>query len=242
MLTTTSRIAAAIAAAGLLGGALSGCSSRADTSPQTLSAADLQKKLMDQFAGTSMPPKTVVCKDGLTVEPGKSVTCDVTLADSTSVEAVTTVKKEEGRDVAYEINPQLTKDQVAKLVASTDPAMTVTCDDGLPASIGAMAQCQATLNGVVTKRAVQVDDVNGLQIDTTVHRVFPKEQVQDIVLQKLNADGKPAETVACSDDIVGKPGNTVECAAVTGNDKKGYVVTLTTIEQDTFDVDYKDAP
>lgn len=239
---STSRLAVAIAAAGLIAGGLAGCSSKADKGPQTLSAADLQQKLMDQFAGTSMPPKTVVCKDGLTLKAGQTVTCDVTLADSSSVEAVTTVKQEEGKDIAYEINPQLTKDQVAKLVASMDPAMTVTCQDGLPASIGAMARCEATMNGVANGRAVMVDDVNGLQIDTTVHRVFPKEQVQDVVLQKLNAAGKPVETVACSDDVVGKPGNTVECAAVTGNEKHGYVVTLTTIEQDKFDVDYKDAP
>lgn len=236
MAKATTIAVAALAAVGLL----AGCAGK-DKSPQTLSAADLQNKMMEQFADTSMPPKSVVCKNGLTLETGQSATCDVTLADSTSVEAVATVNMDSGT-ADYTIEPALTKEQVAQLITSTDPAMSATCDSGLPSSIGATAQCEATLNGTVTKRAVMVDDVNGLEIDTSVHRLFPKDEVQELLLQKLNADGKPVETVVCEADVVGKPGSAVECAAVTGSEKKGYVVTLTTIEQDSFDISYSDAP
>lgn len=242
---TTHRIAAAIAAAGLLAGALSGCSSATkndDTAAPPMGAQGLQDKLMKDFAGTVMPPKSVVCKEALESQVGKSATCDVTLADGTGVEAVTTVKHIDGKNVVYEISPALTKDQVAKVVANGSPAMAVSCESGLPGTIGATATCTATVEGVVTKRVVEVDDVNGLQLDTTVRRLWPKEQVQDVLLQKLNAAGQPVETVACTDDVVGKPGTTVECAAVTGSQKRGYVVTLTTIEEDKFDLDYKDAP
>lgn len=245
MPTTTSRIAAAIAAAGLLGGALSGCSNATkndDTSAPPMGAQGLQDKLMKDFAGTTMPPKSVVCKDALESQVGKSATCDVTLSDGSAIEAVTTVKRIDGKNVVYEISPALTKDQVAKIVSNNTPATAVACESGLSGTIGAMATCDVTIDGVVTKRVVEVNDVDGLQLDTAVHRLWPKEQVSDVLMQKLNADGKPVETVACTDDVVGKPGNTVECAAVTGSDKKGYVVTLTTVEQDKFDVDYKDAP
>lgn len=240
MAKTATIAVAAFAAAGLLAGGLAGCAAK-DTSPQTLSAADLQNKMMEQFADTSMPPKSVVCKNGLTLETGQTATCDVTLADSTGVEAVATVNMDSGT-ADYTIEPALTKDQVAQLITSTDPAMSATCDAGLPSTVGATVQCEATVNGTMTKRAVTVDGVDGLQIDTSVHRLWPKEQVQELLLQKLNADGKPVETVVCEADVVGKPGSAVECAAVTGSEKKGYVVTLTTIEQDSFDIDYTDAP
>ena len=245
MLTTTSRIAAAIAAAGLLAGALPGCSSGTkndDMSAPPMGAQGLQDKLMKDFAGTTMPPKSVVCKEALESKVGNSATCEVTLSDGTTAEAVTTVKHIDGKNVVYEISPALNKDQVAKIVASMVPASAVVCESGLPGTPGAMATCEVTINGVVSKRVVEVDDVNGLQIDTSVHRLWPKEKVSEVLMQKLNADGKPVETVACSDDVVGKPGNTVKCATVTGSQKHGYVVTLTTVEEDTFGVDYKDAP
>ena len=240
----TSRIAAGVAALGLLAAGIAGCSSskQDDTSAPPMGAQGLQDKLMKDFAGTTMPPKSVVCKESLESQVGKSATCDVTLADGTTEQAVTTVKQIDGKDVVYEISPALSKDQVAQLVAGMAPASAVTCDSGLQGTIGATVNCQVTIDGVVSTRVVEVDDVDGLQMDTAVHRLWPKEQVQDVLLQKLNADGKPVETVACTDDVVGKPGNTVECAAVTGSDKHGYVVTLTTIEQDKFDVEYKDAP
>jgi hypothetical protein len=61
-------------------------------------------------------------------------------------------------------------------------------------------------------------------------------------MQKLGSDGKPVETVDCIDDMVSKVGSTVECAAVTGNDKTGYVVTVTEAEGDNVNFDYKAKP
>jgi hypothetical protein len=79
-------------------------------------------------------------------------------------------------------------------------------------------------------------------MDVSVKRLWPKEKVQEVLMQRLNADGTPAETVECVDGVIGKTGQNVECAAVTGNQKKGYVVTVTTVEDDDFGIDYKDVP
>lgn len=79
-------------------------------------------------------------------------------------------------------------------------------------------------------------------MDVSMKKVWSKEQVQEILLQKLNADGTPAETVECVDGVVAKTGANVECVTVTGNQKKGYVVTVTTFDDDSLGIDYKDAP
>lgn len=234
---------AAIATLSLLGAGLAGCSAKVETkSAAAISAADLQKRLTEQFAGFTNPPKSVTCKDDLAAEVGKSSSCDVVLADSSTVEAVATVTGVKGSDLSYDIMPALTKEQLAQSVSSMAGASAVTCASGLEGKIGATAQCDTILNGVDSKRVLQVDGVNGLDLDISMKKMWPKEKVQEILLQKLNADGTPVETVECVDGVVGKTGANVECVTVTGNQKKGYIVTVTTFDDDNLGIDYKDAP
>ena len=235
--------AAAVTAIGLLGAGLAGCSAKVETkSSAAISAADLQKRLTEQFAGFTNPPKSVSCKDDLAAEVGKSSSCDVVLADSSTVEAVATVTGVKGSDLSYDIMPALTKEQLAQSVSTMAGASSVTCASGIEGKIGATAQCDTILNGVDSKRVLQVDGVNGLDLDVSMKKMWPKEKVQEILLQKLNADGTPVETVECVDGVVGKTGANVECATVTGNQKKGYIVTVTTFDDDNLGIDYKDAP
>lgn len=241
--TRTAAVAAALAALGLLGAGLSGCSAKGETKNATKITADvLQQQLTEQFAGEATPPKSVSCKDDLEGQVGKTATCDVTLNDTSTVEAVVTVNKVDGTDVSYDVMPALSKEQLQNAVTAMGVRGTVNCDTGLEGKIGATAQCESTVDGTVTKRIVQVDDVSGLEMDTSVKRLLPKDKVGAVLLQKLNANGQAVETVECVDDVEAKPGTMVECAAVTGNQKTGYVVTVTTVEEDSFDVDYKDAP
>lgn len=234
---------AAITAIGLLSAGLSGCSAKVETkSAAAITAADLQKKLTEQFAGSTMPPKSVTCKDDLAAEVGKTSSCDVLLADSSSVDAVVTVTGVKGGDVSYDIMPALTKEQLAKWVSGMAGASAVSCATGIEGKIGAMAQCDTTLNGVDSKRVLEVDGVNGLELDISMKKMWPKEKVQEILLQKLGADGTAVETVECVDGVMGKTGANVECAAVTGNQKKGYIVTVTTFDDENLGIDYKDAP
>lgn len=239
---STAAVAAALAGLGLLGTGLSGCSVKVETdSTPSVSASDLQQKLTDQFAGADSPPKSVTCKDKLVGEVGKTATCDVVLSDTNSVEAVVTVTKVDGTNVSFDIMPALSKEQLEKAVVSMG-AGTATCATGIEGKIGATAQCDTTVDGVASKRVVEVDDVSGLGMDVSVNRLITKAQVGEVLMQKLNADGTPAETVECVDDVVAKSGNRVECAVVTGNQKQGFVVTVTTVESDTFDIDYTNTP
>lgn len=232
---------AAVLALVSLGAGASGCSKKAET-PTSMSAADLQKKLTDQFAASAKPPKSVTCKDDLAAEVGKTSSCEVALDDTDHVQAVVTVTSVNGSDLQYDIMPAYTKDELAKAVSSMMPDSMVACATGLEGKIGATAQCDVTRDGVDSKRVLEVDGISGLDMDVSIKRLWPKEKVQEVLMQRLNADGTPAETVECVDGVIGKTGQNVECAAVTGNQKKGYVVTVTTVEDDNFGIDYKDVP
>lgn len=242
---TSNRItatAAALAALGLLGAGLPGCSAKVEKSPPSVGAADLQKQLTDQLSGADPAPKSVTCKDDLVGQVGKTASCEVKFDDTTTVEAVVTVTSVEGDNVSYDVAPALTKEQLATSVSAMAGATSAVCATGLEGKVGATAQCEVTDDGVTTKRMVEVDGVSGMSMDYSVRRVVPKEEVQSLLIQKLSADGTPVETVECVDDAVAKQGANVECVTVTGNQKKGYVVTVTTVEDDKFDIDYQDAP
>lgn len=240
-MVTTAKIAAgaaALAAVGLLGTACSGSGKVESKSAPSISAADLQKQIADQFAGTDTRPKSITCSQDLVGEVGKTASCDVVFSDTNSVEAV--VKSKGGTD--FDISPALTKDQLAKAVSELASTPTVTCDSGLAGNVGEMATCEVTVNGQASKQAVMVDGVNGLQLDLSMAQLVPKERVQEVLMQKLAADGKPVETVDCVSDAPAKLGSAVECVTVTGSEKKGYDVTVTTVEGDNVDLDYKDKP
>lgn len=243
--TQLSAGATALAALGILVAGLTGCSASVKVGSSgvpSVSPEDLQTKLAEQFAGATTPPQSIVCKDPLVGEVGKTASCEVTITDTNTIEAVSTVTKVDGTKIDFDISPALTKEQLAKAITGPDSPATVSCASGLEGKVGATAQCESTVDGMTDKRVVEVDDVSGLQMDFSVKRLVPKEQVGDLLMQKLAADGKPVETVECVDDVVAKTGTSVECATVTGGQKQGYVVTVTTVEENTFDIDYQDAP
>jgi len=245
MKTSVAACGAALAVAGLLGAGLTGCSTKASMETSTTSAIgaqDLQKKITDQLTEAGNAPKSVTCSDELVAEVGKSTTCDAVFSDVNSVQAKVTVTSVKDSDVSFELSPSLTKEQLEKAVSAIDDTQAATCESGLDGAVGATANCEVTVDGVAAKRAVAVEGVDGLQLDLGVVPVVPKEKLQEVLLQKLNADGTPAETVECVDDVMAKAGTFVECVAVTGDQKRGYEVTVTTIEGDNIDVEYKDAP
>lgn len=242
MKTSVTACGAVLAVAGLLGAGLTGCSAKVETEGKSaISAGDLQNRITDQLTGSGTAPKSVTCAGELAGEVGKSTTCDVVFSDVDSVEAKVTVTGVKG-GVSFDLSPSLTKEQLEKAVAAAEDTPTVTCDSGLDGALGATANCDVTSDGVAGGRVAEVEGVNGLQIDLGVITVVPKDKVQEVFLQKLNADGTPAETVECVDDVMAKAGTFVECVAVTGDQKRGYEVTVTTIEGDNVDVAYKDAP
>ena len=248
----TSRISACgavIALAGLLGTGLVGCSAsvKTETSVSTKAAVspdDLQKDLTDRLNKSGMPVKSVTCGDELVGEVGKTARCAVSFSDTNTIEAVATVTKVDGSSVNFDITPAMTKGQVEKAVAGMASAPSATCASGLDGKVGETTKCELTIDGQPAKRTVEVAKVDPamLGIELSTYMMLPKQTVQDLLLQKLGSDGQPVETVDCVDDVVSKVGSTVECAAVTGNDKTGYVVTLTEVEGDNVGIAYKAKP
>lgn len=233
------------AIAGLLGAGLSGCSVTTSVSTKaSVSADDLQKDLTDRLNQAGMAAKSVKCKGDLAGEVGKTARCDVSFSDTNNIEAVFTATKVEGTTVSFEITPAMTKEQVEKAVAGLSSAPSATCASGLEGKVGETTKCEMTIDGQASTRVVEVAKVDPakLGIELSVYMLLPKQQVEDVLMQKLGSDGQPVETVDCVDDVLSKVGSTVECAAVTGNDTTGYVVTVTEAEGDTVNFDYKAKP
>lgn len=242
MRTSVAAFGAAVVAAGLIGAGLTGCSSKDETrDAKPMSAADLQTKLTEQLTEAGNPPESVTCKDELPAVVGKSTTCDVVFSATNSVEATVTTAEVDESGPSFDLSPSLTKEQVEKAVSGLTNATAASCDSGLAGAIGETTTCEVTIDGVVSKRVAAIDGVDGLQMDLSAVPVVPKEQLQEILMQRLNADGTPAETVECVSDAMAKSGTSVECVAVTGDEKRGYDVSVTTVEGDNVGIDYSDS-
>lgn len=225
--------------AGMAG--VTGCSAKEETSkPAAMSAADLQTGIADRLTEAGSPPKSVTCKDGLAGEVGKTARCDVAFDDTNSIEALVTATGVDGSNVDYDMTPAMTKEQVEKAVTALAAANSATCTAGVDGTVGASTTCETTLDGATSKQIVEVAEVvpAELGIELSLFTLLPKQTVEEVLMQKLNADGQAVETVDCVDDVVSKVGSTIECAAVTGNDRQGYDVTLTEVQGDNIDLDY----
>ncbi|WP_293311715.1 DUF4333 domain-containing protein [Mycolicibacterium sp.] len=176
MTTTKQLSAAALAAAGLLSFAISGCSTKSDTkaatgsapsaaSAPTMSAADLQKSITSRIS-TGTPPQSVTCSSDLTGEVGKTGTCEVVINDSTSVQVNVTVTKVNGANIDYDFTPSMTQAQLEKAFSANVSAQ-VTCDAGLDGKVGSSTKCQVTKNGTTDDATVSVSKVQGLYMSLT---------------------------------------------------------------------------
>ena len=85
-------------------------------------------------------------------------------------------------------------------------------------------------------------DPDKLGLELSVFMLLPKEQVQEVLMQELSADGTPVETVECVEDVAAKVGSVVECVTVTGDQQQGYDVTVVEAEGDNVNFDYKAKP
>ncbi|WP_328355959.1 DUF4333 domain-containing protein [Mycobacterium sp. NBC_00419] len=241
------RTGAVLAALVLGGTALSGCSFSASTGKPVVDKADLQKDIADRLDKAGQKPESVTCKDNLDGEVGKSTRCEVVLSATNSFEPIVTVTKVEGSTVSYDMTPAVNKEQLQKVVSnllsesSGAKVDSVSCESGLEGKKGAEAHCDVTADGVTVRRTVDVTKVDGLLMNFTVIPVLPKVQVENSLLDQLAAQlGQRPDSADCSDDLEGKPGTTVDCAVVAGEENQDFTLTVTTVEGDT--VNYSFAP
>lgn len=249
MAINPAKSAVIIAAVVLLGAGLSGCSSTdsggegAGSGASSVSAVDLQKSLTDRLTDAGTTPQAVTCTDGLVREVGKTTTCDVVFSDTNSVRATLTATNVDGDSVDYDLAPSLTTEQLQAAVSGLASTPTVSCDSGLDGTVGATATCEVTVNGAASTQQISVSGVNGLAVDLDMTLIAPKAQLADMLKQRIAADsGTAPETVACVDDVLAKAGNTVECAVTAGGSDATYLLTVTTIEDNTIDFDYAAQP
>ncbi|HOB48613.1 MAG TPA: DUF4333 domain-containing protein [Mycobacterium sp.] len=107
--TNLAACAAALAAFGLLGAGLTGCSGSVEVKTgktPSASAADLQKDLTERLTKAGNAPQSVTCRQDLVGEKGKTATCDVVFSDTNSVEAVLTATSVEGDSINFDYAAQ----------------------------------------------------------------------------------------------------------------------------------------
>jgi len=233
----------AVAAAGLLGAALPGCSFTFESGKSEVSSSDLQKDLTDRLNKAGNPARSVNCPEGLKGEVGATARCDVVFSDTNSVDAVFTATKVEGTTVSYDIAPELTQEQLEKAVSGLARAQSVSCDAGLAGKAGDTTQCTVTSDGTESLRTVEVAKVEGLSMDLNVMQVVPKDQLADLLMQRITADtGLQPDAVECMQGLQAKPGSTADCTAATDGESQPYVVTVTGVEGDTINFEYQAQP
>ncbi|SBS70268.1 conserved exported hypothetical protein [uncultured Mycobacterium sp.] len=249
MLSTTvlPRVGAALAAAGLAGAVLAGCSFNVSTGV-SVSKTDLEKDISERLAKAGQKPQTVTCKDDLKGEVGKTTRCEVVLSSDNSFEPVVTVTKVEGTTVSYDMAPALSKTQLEKGVsgllakASNVTVDSVSCDSGLDGKEGTETHCDVTVAGVTSKRTVVVTKVEGLMLYFNVLPVLEKAQVESSLLDQLATQlGSRPDSATCTGDLEGKVGNSITCTVVAGSETQDFALTVTDVNGDRIDFNYKPA-
>lgn len=249
----------ALALAGVFSAGVSGCGVKVGeiSLPKYMSVGDLQSNVANGLARAGSPPQSVTCRDGLVA--GKTTSCDVVFSDTNDMEAIATATGSGNSDITYDLAPAMSKEQVEKAVAAIAAVPSATCDSGLTGTVGAATRCEihpAAMDPadpamdpmpappVPIRRVAEVARVDPakLGMELSVFALVPKQQVQDMLWQRLFDDGLPAETVECADDVAGKVGGTVECVAVSGDQRLGYQVTVVQAEGDNVSIDYKAKP
>lgn len=210
--------------------AVSGCSSSADV--PVVSAADLQRGLVDRLAETDTPSTWVHCPKDLVGEVGAFTRCDVTFSQDNTVAAVLTTTQVNGDDITWEITqPELTREQVEGRVASLTSGQSVTCDSGLDGRPGDWVQCEVTRNGTKLAQTVEVKDVVGLlSVDLALTAMVPQEQLEESVATKVAPNyGRLPDKVVCDGGLPGSVGAAVKCVVTIGHTPERYVATVTSV-------------
>ena len=217
--------ATAFAALGLM--LIPGCSGRTDS--RAVSAADLQKSLVDQLARAGTPSTWVNCTKDLPGRVGAMTRCDVKFRSDNTVTALLTTTQINGDKVTWEVTgPELTKDQVAERVAGMTSAQSATCDSGLDGRPGDWVQCQVATGDVTLNQTVEIKGAKGLSLELALTPAIPKQQTEDLLRNRLAAKySLPFESATCPGDLVGVTGTTMDCVATSGGGQETYTLIVT---------------
>jgi hypothetical protein len=162
---------AALAGVGLLCCALSGCGTNGGgINVPTVSRTALQQDIAQRLADAGEKPDSVTCRQGLVGEVGTTAHCEVVVTARNSFEPIVTVTAVDGAAIDYEMAPAVSRrqleDVVARLVADSGGprADAVSCESGMPGTVGAVARCELRAEGVRSQYTVTVSGVRGLMM------------------------------------------------------------------------------
>lgn len=166
------------------------------------------------------------------------------MGPTSSFEPIVTVTSLEGNKINYTITPSVSKSQletsVSKLVANTTKTApdSVSRQSGLEGKVGAVAYCDVTAAGVTTRRSVEVAEVSDLRMKYGLIPVLLKSVVESSLVFQLRQTGKNPDSVACSGDLQGRVGNTVECSIDTAGQSQTFIVTVTAVQGESISYKY----
>lgn len=240
------RTGAVLTAVALTGMTLTGCSfSVGSGGAPVVAKADLQKDISDRMEKAGEKPKSVTCKDDLKGEVGKTVTCEVAITDDNVIDPVVTVTKVDGSTVSYDMTPAVSKEHLQTAVSrllsqsANTPVESITCESGLDGKKGSEAHCEVTQGGTTLKRTVEVTKVDGLLMNFTVIPVLVKAAVEKSLLDQLESQlGQRPDSADCSTDLEGKPGTTIDCTVVAGEETQVFTLTVTSADGDRINFNY----
>lgn len=238
------RTAAAVLACA--GGTLVGCSFSVGSGPPIVAKADLQKDISAQLEKAGVNAESVICKDDLVGEVGKTTRCDVVISPTNSFEPVVTATKVEGAEVSYELAPAISKEQLEKQVsslvadASGEKVDSVICDGGLDGKQGIETHCEVKAGDVSVRRTVEVTKVDGLLMNFNLVPVLPKAKLQDSLLDQVAEQlGQRPDRVDCPGDLAGKPGTAMECTVDVAGESMKFALTVTSTDGDRINYTYE---
>jgi hypothetical protein len=112
----------------------------------------------------------------------------------------------------------------------------------LDGKIGTETHCDITAAGVTSKRTVAVTKVDGLMMNFKVLPVLDKAQVESSLLDQLASQlGSRPDSATCSGDLEGKVDNTINCTVVAGPETQDFTLTVTDVDGDRINFNYKPA-
>ncbi len=203
----------------------------------TVSKGALQEDISERLADAGERPDSVSCKQDLVGEVGKTAHCEVVVSAVNRYEPIITVTGVDGAAIDYEMTPALSRQQLEQAVhrqiadAGGVEVKSVSCESGLEGKVATIAHCDVDADGVRLRRTVEVSGVDGLMMKFDVVPVLTRSEVESSMLDELEAQvGERPDAATCSDNLEGKPGNTVDCTIVAGANTKDFTLTVSAVD------------
>ena len=232
-----------IAASGLLIVGIAGCSQPKERgTPTYMSVGDLETSIARKISEAGGKSQSVQCDGGLVAD--RTAQCDVEFAgvDATQSRArvIVTATGADESNLTFDLTPVMSREDVEKAVAGMAAVPAAQCQTGLEGRVGTSTKCTV----MDSDRIVEVAKVDPAEfrMELASFSVLPKQQVQDILLQRLFADGMFVDSVECASDVAAKTGSTVECIANTGGLSQRYDVTVVQTPDGFVNLDYRTKP